>query len=177
MFVIAISRSWSPNTYNNDMASIRTARPEDAPEIAGLLVRSIREICGPDYNNDEELLDFWCSNKTNDKIASWIQIPDNYWIVAIEDDRIVGVGTLSTKGTIDLCYLLPEYVRKGIGTLILNALIANARMLGLFRITLESTRTAKEFYLRNGFEVMGETKCAGRIPGYSMEKYLDLNYA
>src|SRR5207302_3726211 len=99
---------------------IRPARPEDAEPVAALLIRSIRELCGPDYGNDEELLSFWCSNKTPENIRRGIESPNNYWIVAIEEETIVGTALLSINGVVELCYLLPEHLGQGIGSAMLK---------------------------------------------------------
>src|ERR1035441_4961314 len=68
---------------------IRPAKPEDAEAIASLIIRSIREVCGPDYGNDEELLSFWCKNKTAENMRRGIQDPNNYWIVPAEGHIVV----------------------------------------------------------------------------------------
>lgn len=56
---------------------IRIATKEDVVRICEVLIRSIREICGPDYNNDPEILDDWCANKTPEAIDPWIENPKN----------------------------------------------------------------------------------------------------
>lgn len=158
------------------MATIRYAEPDDALAVAALLVRSIREICGPDYGNDEEILSRWCANKTPENMRRGIENADSYWIVAEEEDQIVGTALMTTNGEINLCYLLPEFLGRGIGKQMLNDLLKQARILGLKKITLESTRTAREFYKRNGFIETGETSCMGTIPGFAMERSIGSEY-
>jgi GNAT superfamily N-acetyltransferase len=148
---------------------IRTAQPEDAVAIASLTIRSIREVCGPAYDNDEELLSIWCENKTPENMRRGIQNPDSYWIVAVEDDNVVGTTILSMTGKIMMNFLLPEYLGRGIGKAMLNDLINKARALGIRKLTLESTRTARNFYKRNGFVELGEIDWMGRVPSFQME--------
>jgi putative acetyltransferase len=149
---------------------VRRAIPDDAEAIAALLVRSIREICGPDYGNDEAILSVWCANKTPENMRRGILNSDNYWIVALDDGVIAGTALMGLKGEIHLCYLLPEYLGRGIGKAMLNDMLAFARMSGLQKVTLGSTRTAREFYKRNGFIECGETDWMGQIPSYQMER-------
>ncbi len=156
---------------------IRLAVPHDAHDIARVAIRSIREICGPDYDNDEALLARWCANKTPENMRRWIENPDNYWIVAVENEVIAGTALMTIAGEIKLCYLLPAYLHRGIGKAMLNDLVRNARALGLRKVTLESTRTAREFYKRNGFIELGETLGMGIIPSFAMERDLATNYA
>lgn len=156
---------------------IRQATPEDAEAVAELLVRSIRELCGPDYDNDEKILAQWCANKTPENMRRGIEDPNNYWIVAIENEVIAGTALMTIAGEIRLCYILPEYLGLGIGKAMLNDLLRNARVLRLRKVTLESTRTAREFYRRNGFVETGPVQCMGAIPGFNMERDLLINYA
>ena len=148
---------------------IRPAKPEDAEAIASLIIRSIREVCGPDYGNDEELLSFWCKNKTAENMRRGIQDPNNYWIVAAEGHIVVGTALLSVSGKVVLCFLLPEYLGRGIGKAMLNDLITKASELGIRKLVLESTRTARNFYKRNGFIELGEIDWMGRVPSFQMD--------
>ncbi len=152
------------------MVTIRRAESEDAAAVAELLIRSIREVCGPDYDNNEDMLSAWCANKTPEIMQRGIQNPINYWIVALDGESITGTGLLSTSGKLVLCFVLPEYLGQGIGKTILNDLINHARGLGIRKVTLESTRTAREFYKRNGFIELGEFNFMGLIPSFKMER-------
>jgi N-acetylglutamate synthase-like GNAT family acetyltransferase len=147
---------------------IRRALPEDAEVIVALLVRSIREVYGPDYDNDEAILTPWCANKTPENMRRDIQNPNNYWIVAVEGDTIVGTALMTLQGEIHLCYVLPEYLHRGIGKAMLEDLLSNARLLGFGKVMLESTRTAREFYLRNGFIQTHKVMSLGRTPCFAM---------
>jgi N-acetylglutamate synthase-like GNAT family acetyltransferase len=154
------------------VAIIRRAEAEDAEAVAALLIRSIREVCGPDYGNDEAMLSAWCANKTPENIRRGILNPNNYWIVALEGETIAGTALLTTSGKIALCFILPEWLHLGIGKALLNDLINYARVLGIRTLTLESTRTGREFYKRNGFIELGETKFMDIIPSFLMERDL-----
>jgi hypothetical protein len=52
---------------------IRKATPEDAEAACAVFVRSIEEICAPNYENDEEILTHWLENKTPTNIRRWIE--------------------------------------------------------------------------------------------------------
>ena len=156
---------------------IRGVLPEDAGAIATLLIRSIREICGPDYDNDERILTAWCANKTPETMRREIQNPNSYWIVAVDNEVIAGTALMTITGEIHLCYLLPEYLGRGIGKAMLNDILRHARTLGLQNVTLESTRTAREFYHRSGFIETGATMGMEIIPSFAMERDLTTNYA
>jgi len=156
--------------------TIRLATPEDAEAFAALLVRSIREVCGPDYNNDDAILAGWCVNKTPENMKQGIENPNNYWIVNLDNEIIVGTALMTIEGEILLCYLLPEYLGRGFGNAMLYDMLGFARESGLKKVTLESTRTACEFYLRNGFTQTGAVMGMGMIPCFAMERDLTTNH-
>ncbi len=52
---------------------IRNSHVGESLEIVEVLRRSIVEICGPDYGDDESILKDWLENKTADNVKSWIE--------------------------------------------------------------------------------------------------------
>jgi N-acetylglutamate synthase-like GNAT family acetyltransferase len=139
------------------MITIRQARIEDAEEICSVLIRSIRELCGPEYNYEEAVLAYRCENKTPENIRQWIQNPKHYFIVAKANNAgptICGVALLHVSGEVQLCYLLPEYLHQGIGKQLMESMVTYANELGLEHIELSSTLNARPFYERQGFTVV-----------------------
>lgn len=130
--------------------SVRQARPEDAEEACAVLRRSIRECCVEDHGGDETVLASWLGNKTPENLRAWFG-GGGYAVVAEVGGVISGVAQLGADGKISLCYLLPEVRFRGVGKAMLTELEAEARRRGATRVELESTRTALEFYQRNGY--------------------------
>lgn len=72
-----------------------------------------------------------------------------------------------------LNYLLPLYLYKGIGQVLLNKIENAAHELGLKKISAVSTITAKNFYEKNGFIKNGEPGLVGDVVGdFPLIKYL-----
>ena len=88
--------------------SIRKALPKDVQAACSVLRRSISECCIEDHHNDPEILSAWLRNKTPENLTSWFSSPANFPVVATSGKDVVGVGLLSTKGEVLLCYVLPE---------------------------------------------------------------------
>ncbi len=155
---------------------ILEAKSEHAVDACEVLIRSIKEICAPDYNNDEKILSEWLENKTPKNIREWIESPSNYSVVASTDEgNIVGFA-LITNNEVMLNYILPEYLYKGIGKLMLISLETYALEQGHTTISAKSSITAKEFYVRNGFISSGEPEYVGDILGdFPMIKTLTHN--
>jgi GNAT superfamily N-acetyltransferase len=55
------------------------------------------------------------------------------------------------SGVVALCYLVAEARFAGTGRAMLGALETEARRRGMTKLRLKSSRTARAFYLRNGF--------------------------
>jgi GNAT superfamily N-acetyltransferase len=135
--------------------SIRDAVVDDAVAAADVRVRSITELCAPDHHNDPAILARWLSNKSPEIFKSWIVQPDNSVLVAVENDAIIAVGSVTDRGEIALNYVLPAARFRGVSRAMLAALEKRARDRGNTRCTLRSTETARRFYLSAGYREEG----------------------
>jgi len=153
---------------------VRRATPEDAIQACQVLIRSIREICAKDYGHNQAILAQWCANKTVENVAAWIMNPDHYFLVAEAPSfGIVGVGLLHRPtGTIALCYIVPEVLHQGVGKRLLAAMEQQAHALGHPHTHLESSITARDFYLRNGYRPNGPPTEQHQIIGFPLIKHL-----
>lgn len=150
---------------NVDDIVIRNATPKDADAACTVLVRSIKEICAPYYENDEEILAQWLENKTPANVRRWIESDRTYCVVAVNGKSLI-VGFAAISGyEIVLNYVLPEALHHGIGKRMLQALETHAIAFGLGHVDVVSTITAKAFYERNGYVSNGAPRHVGRIIG------------
>jgi Acetyltransferase (GNAT) domain len=129
--------------------NIRDATPEDGPAACEVIKRSIAELCVVDHRNDPAVLQRWLNNKTPEIFRSWIR-PDNSLLVAIENDHILAVGCVTTDGEITLNYVSPDARFCGVSTALLANLEKRAIEQGNEVCKLESTETARRFYLARG---------------------------
>ena len=149
--------------------SIRDAVVDDAVAAADVRVRSITELCTPDHHDDPAILAKWLSNKSPEIFKSWIAQPDNSVLVAVKDNTIVGVGSVTDRGDITLNYVLPAARFRGVSRALLAALEQRAREKGNTRCTLRSTETARRFYRSAGY--IEEGPAVARL-GTPMSKHL-----
>jgi GNAT superfamily N-acetyltransferase len=155
--------------------AIREARESDATNICEVLIRSVREVCGPDYNNDEAVLEEWCANKKPEIVTDWIRNTDNLFVVAeLSPGLLVGAAMYQrVRGSIQLCYLVPEALYQGIGAQLLATLESDAARLGHKEIQLVSSITARHFYRRHGYLDYGEPVYSrGKVLGFPMRRPL-----
>jgi|RhiMetdeSRZDD1v2_1073273.scaffolds.fasta_scaffold683983_3 GNAT superfamily N-acetyltransferase len=153
-------------------AIIRVATETDAEAACQVLRRSITECCVEDHHNDPSLLADWLRNKTPDNVRKWLRADRCYGVVAETDGSLVGFAMLLHSGEVFLCYLVPEARFTGVGRALLAAMEAEARRRGIRELYLDSTKTARGFYLRNGFLTSDPPQIAFGIEGYPMRKRL-----
>lgn len=154
---------------------IRDAIAEDAPAACRVLRRSIAELCVADHGNDPAILAQWLRNKTPDIVASWMTLPAHSLLVAVTEERILAVGSVTDAGHITLNYVAPDARFRGVSRALLAALEARAVERGSIRCTLDSTETAREFYLANGYVIDGPPNHKYGTGGYPMSKPLALH--
>jgi GNAT superfamily N-acetyltransferase len=151
---------------------IRVAQEADAEASCQVLRRSIAECCFEDHANEPSRLHPWLENKTPENLCRWISTPGSYVIVAETLGKLVGVAMMLKSGEVTLCYLVPEVRFRGVGRALLSQLESKARELGLGELRLNSTKTAHDFYLRNGFTSAGAPSTRHGIGCFPMVKAL-----
>ena len=154
-----IQKKGQPPEYDPpQVIELRDAVPEDAPAACEVIRRSISELCEADHRNDAEILRRWLANKTPEIVGSWIIKPGNSVLVAVDDDSILAVGSVTDAGEITLNYVSPDARFRGVSRAMLTALEARALERGADRCTLLSTETAHRFYRSAGYIDDGSTR-------------------
>ncbi|QIR37727.1 GNAT family N-acetyltransferase [Tolypothrix sp. PCC 7910] len=151
---------------------IRLFQHQDAQQIAQLFHETVREINIGDYSENQ--VKAWAPDNIN--FRNWATIcAERFTYVADDQGVIAGFGELETNGHIDCFYCHKNYQKMGVGSKIYAAIEAKAYELGINRLYLEASITAKPFFLRMGFSTITEqqVECRGEIfVNYAMEKFL-----
>lgn len=90
--------------------------------------------------------------------------------LAIENQKPVGTGRVTLEGKIGRIAVLKDYRSKGIGTLLLNALIEAANSKGINKVHLHAQLQAIGFYKKEGFKSSGNTFFEADIEHIYMSK-------
>jgi GNAT superfamily N-acetyltransferase len=148
--------------------TIRPAVPDDAVAMSAVLIASITELCAADHRNDPQALSSWLANKTPEGVRAWFT-DANTVLVAESDGEIAACGAFNTDRKIILNYVSPRHRFKGVSKTLLGAMEA---ALGRGEATLDSTLTARRFYLGAGWEEDGPPEPYRHVAGYPMRKTL-----
>ena len=134
-----------------------------------MLIASITELCAADHRNNPEALASWPANKSPEGVGVWFANPANTILVAERDGEIAACGAFNTGRKIILNYVSPQHRFAGVSKALLEAMEA---ALGAGEARLDSTLTARPFYLAAGWEEAGPPEPYRFVPGYPMRKVL-----
>lgn len=126
---------------------IRRASPADADAITPVHVASIRTLCAKDYT--QEQIDAWAGWKSPEKYRAAMAAGEVFFVAEI-DGVVVGFSVLFGD-EVKAVYVHPDYVGRGIGRRLLEALEAEARSRGVAELKLTSTLTSVRFYESCGY--------------------------
>ena len=144
---------------------VRAATERDLVAVNRLLVETWHDTYDP-LLGVEKVTQITSTWHAIAKLAEQIAAPDSSFLVAEEQDRIVGhaVGHVRPQHAMLLArlYVLPAHQRRGIGARLLSELVA--RQPGCARIVAEvepDNVKAVSFYRRHGFIVESESSIEG----------------
>lgn len=136
--------------------TIRPATTADAEAAIALVRASIVALCAADHQGHAATIEGWLANKSADNMRRWIETPGAHVLLCERDSALAGVGGYTGDGDLTLLYVAPERTGAGVGTALLAAIEASARDVGLPRLRLTTTFSARGFFLAKGFTVMDE---------------------
>ena len=122
-----------------------------------MIIRKMNDVPAIAELERQCFTDPWSENS----IASEVDNPLSYWLVAEDDGRIAGyVGSQSVLDTADMMNLAvsPDYRRQGIGQALVNALADHLRQKNVIALLLEvrvSNEPAIALYQKLGFVQVG----------------------
>lgn len=151
---------------------IRPARMDDAAAASRVLIASITRLCGADHHDDPAEIASWVANKTPESVAQMIAAGGIR--VAELDGRVAAVGAIDgAEGKITLNYVDPASRGRGLSAALLATMEAELAQAGVETARLTATVTAREFYLKHGWQATGPGRSGRWIVGYPMEKRLN----
>lgn len=136
------------------MTIIRPMTEDDVRAVLEVHREAVQRLAGADYS--QEVLERWSPPVDDRRIRHFPdETDDEIRLVAEKSGGIVGFGVVAPpEREIRACYVAPAVVRQGVGTRLLEALERRAKQQGVETLKLESSLTARGFYLANGYEIV-----------------------
>jgi putative acetyltransferase len=154
------------------MVLLRPFRPDDAPVLLTLFRDTIRRVNCQDYSPDQ--IAAWASDDIDpDKWAT--RFAGRFVVVAEDAGRLAGFTDLEANGHIDRFYVSADHQGQGVGRAMLTEVVAEARRLGLVRLFVEASITARPFFESQGFAMVAPQVVVLRgveFVNYRMERLL-----
>lgn len=130
---------------------IRRFEIGDEGALFQVFLSSVREIASRDYTAAQ--IEAWAPTDIAPELWASRMRELRPFIVAIEGE-IAGYADIQPSGYIDHFFVSGRHPRHGIGTLLMDRIHDEAKLLGISELTADVSKTAEPFFLRHGFQVM-----------------------
>ena len=126
---------------------IRKYNANDCKELAQLFYDTVHTINAKDYTKEQ--LNVWATGQID--FEKWnASLSENYTVIAVEKNVIVGFGDMDKTGYLDRLFVHKDYQRKGIATAICDKLEKTFPP----SYTTHATITAKPFFEKRGYVIV-----------------------
>jgi putative acetyltransferase len=151
---------------------IRQRIEGDSAALAEIFRRSIQEVASRDYRPAQ--IEAW--SRFADENTAWDRrLRTRLVWVAEEQGQPIGFIQLELPDHIDLIYVHPAHMRKGVATALLATVEEAARRNGINLLNVEASITSRPFFEARGFETISPQIVTARgedFLNYRMEKWL-----
>jgi putative acetyltransferase len=151
---------------------IRAFDSRDASALIDIFRSAVRLVARRDYTLNQ--VTAWAPDEMD--VSAWAARGARQHTFVAEIDGVrVGFTSLEPDGHLDLLFVHAEHQRRGVATALLARLESAARHQGLARLFTESSITARAFFERRGFRMIGPQRVSVRgqeFINYRMEKAL-----
>lgn len=149
----------------------RDYQPDDVQALANIYFNTIHRVNIAHYT--QEQVDAWAPQLSLETEGWAKKFSRTKPIVAVVGDAVVGFAEFELNGHIDCFYIHHDWIRKGVGTVLINEVFSRAKRQNTSRIFVEVSITAKPFFERQGFITLTEQTVLIRgveLINYKMEK-------
>lgn len=160
------------NVQGRPVLTIRSYAPDDAIPLGRVYYRAVREGAARAYTAEQ------CAAWAPHAPASAVwrrRLAHGETLVAEQTGEPVGFMSLLADGHLDLVYVMPEVMGRGVAPALYAMLENRARVAGLQRLTTEASELARAFFLRHGWQVIARqdlVRDGVTLHNYQMEKRL-----
>jgi len=149
---------------------LRQFNPKDAIVTANIFYDAVNEGTREYYNEAQRHA--WASFVPD--IEPWRQrLQSQFTYIAENESEIIGFMTLDETGFIDLAYVTPTWIGKGVAKQIYDKVENHALSLKLTHLHTHASLMARKFFERQGWEVVKEQaieRNAASLTNFLMQK-------
>ncbi len=146
---------------------IRKYVSTDCKQVADLFYETVHSVNAKDYTIEQ--LDAWADGSAD--LEKWDKsFIENYTLVAVEDNCIVGFGDIDRTGYLDMLFVHKDFQGQGIASAICDRLEAS---ITTDKIATHASITAKPFFEKRGYKSVKEQQIIRkgiRLTNYVMGK-------
>ena len=133
---------------------VRQATTDDAAQMLDLRIRSIQALSNDHYSEDQ--IAAWIGIRSAEDYQKWIGLSP--FFVCMLGKNVVGYAAYNPRSQELLAvYVDPDYVRQGVATSLVEALLTHAREHSVDSLWLDASLNAVPFYKAVGFAPVKET--------------------
>lgn len=126
---------------------IRASKPDDDDAIHHIYFRAVREGTAQFYTKEQRIA--WAPSEKRQKPFD----PALICWVAEDEAKPVGFIAVEPDGYLDLAFVLPEYIGRGVAKALYSEVLEWAYTEDLDRLTVHASHQARRFFLRQGWTV------------------------
>ena len=130
---------------------------QKATTINHVILTEITKKSKAFWGYSEEQIKKWESNLT---VSKEYILKNEVFNLIDDDDEIVGynswIKNVDNSVKLDKLFVLPEFIGKGYGKLLMNDFLEKMKHQKIDRITLDAEPNAEKFYQKLGFTKIGE---------------------
>jgi putative acetyltransferase len=129
--------------------ALRPYLPKDVPMLQRIARASIERLAVDEYSSSQ--IEAWMDVfEDAERLASRLQ--SGLTLIATVDGLPAGFALLKGNSVIDLLYVAPGVVRRGVATTLIDALEKLAAARGAATMTVDASDVARDFFLQRGYE-------------------------
>lgn len=133
---------------------VRPYTAADLPALLTLFRDTVQTVNLGDYTQTQ--VDAWAASAHDTEHWAALLRARHTRVCADDDGQLVGFADLEPDGHLDHLFVHKDHQRRGIGTLLLEAIEAIARREAMPILRTEASLTARPFFEAHGFVVLAE---------------------
>ena len=132
----------------SDTPALRHYLAGDTPVLAAIFAAAVEELTGDDYNAAQQ--EAWAGIAEDEEKFSK-RLAGALTLIATLEGSPIGFATLKGADHIDMLYVHPGAARRGVGSMLCEALEKLAGGRGAKSLTVNASDNALEFYAKRGY--------------------------